>query len=142
VLREDIARAIGALSGWPGVRIMSDNVLWKPPGARPLGFHQDNAYLAWFRPQELMSCWIALDDTTAEGGTMELVRGSHRWAHAPLEGEFHGPSDYRKYMERAAAGEGLSPRPAAQPCIARHVVGSAVRARPPGRGHWPDLRTL
>ncbi|MDH3475570.1 MAG: phytanoyl-CoA dioxygenase family protein [Rhodospirillales bacterium] len=109
VLRRDIARAIGALSGWPGVRIMSDNVLWKPPGARPLGFHQDNAYLAWFRPQELMSCWIALDDTTAEGGTMELVRGSHRWAHAPLEGAFHGPSDYRRYMERAAAVEGVTP---------------------------------
>lgn len=118
VLRADIAEFIGRLTGWPGVRLMSDNVLWKPPGARPLGFHQDNAYLAWLRPGEIVSCWIALDATTAEGGTMELVRGSHRWAQAPLEGEFHGPSDYRKYMERAAARQGVTPEvvPVVVPC--------------------------
>ena len=33
VLREDIGRACATLAGWPGARIMQDNVLWKPPGA-------------------------------------------------------------------------------------------------------------
>ena len=47
--------------------------------ARPLGYHQDSAYHPWLAPQAMLSCWIALDDTTAEGGTMELVRGSHQW---------------------------------------------------------------
>jgi len=127
VLREDMGRAIARLAGWPGARLMSDNVLWKPPGARPLGFHQDNAYLAWFEPGELLSCWIALDDTTAEGGTLELVRGSHRWTPAPLEGEFHAPADYRKYMERAAAREGV--RPEVVPVVVPRGGGSFHHGR-------------
>ncbi len=68
MLREDFGRVLAGLTSWPGIRIMTDNVLWKPPGARPLGYHQDNAYLSWFRPQELISLWIALDDTSADGG--------------------------------------------------------------------------
>lgn len=109
VLREDFGRAIARLAGWPGTRIMQDNVLWKPANARPLGFHQDSAYLSWFQPSLMMSLWIALDDTSAEGGTLEFVRGSHRWRHGEPEGEFHGPRQYRKYMERAAAAEGVEP---------------------------------
>ena len=109
VLQEDIGRMIATLAGWPGARVMIDNVIWKPPGARPLGFHQDNAYLEWFEPQELFSCWIALDDTSAECGTLEIAAGSHKWARSKPEGEFHGPEDYRKYMERAAAAEGVKP---------------------------------
>ena len=109
VLSEDLGRAIGELGGWPGVRIMIDNVLWKPPAAKSLGFHQDSAYLAWFRPSDLLTCWIALDATHADGGTMELVRGSHRWRPGEPEGEFHAPADYRKPMLAAAAREGVEP---------------------------------
>lgn len=109
VLREDIGRAIARLAAWPGARIMQDNVIWKPPGAKPLGYHQDNAYLAWITPREMLSCWIALDDTTAEGGTMEVVRGSHRWKVWDPEGAFHGPTNYRDTMLKAAAWEGIQP---------------------------------
>lgn len=109
VLSENIGRAIGYLSGWSGVRVMSDNVLWKPPGARPLGYHQDCAYLRWYDPSSLLSFWIALDATTADGGTIEFVRGSHKWARPEPAGEFHGPEDYRKYMEHAAGAEGVEP---------------------------------
>ncbi len=109
-LDESIGRAIAELAGWPGARLVQDNLLWKPPGARPLGHHQDNAYLAWYAPREMLSCWIALDDTRAEGGTVEYLRGSHRWARneAP-SGTFHGPADYRAPMERAARAEGIAP---------------------------------
>ncbi len=109
VLRQDLGRAIAELGGWPGTRIMIDNVLWKPPGARSLGHHQDNAYLAWYTPSELLSCWISLDDTTADGGTVEFIRGSHRWRRREPEGEFHAPEDYRKYMKAAARAEGVEP---------------------------------
>ncbi len=109
VLREDLGKAVAKLGDWPGSRIMIDNVLWKPPGTRPLGYHQDSAYLAWYSPSDLLSCWIALDDTTADGGTIEFVRGSHKWAQRMPEGEFHGPEDYRKYMEIAAECEGVEP---------------------------------
>ena len=107
VLDESVARTIAGLAGWPGVRIMIDNVLWKPPATRSLGFHQDSAYLAWFTPSDLLTCWIALDDTHADGGTIEFVRGSHKWSLRAAEGEFHAPQDYRKPMRKAAEHEGL-----------------------------------
>jgi len=109
VTRRDLGQAIAELGSWPGTRIMIDNVLWKPPGTRSLGYHQDNAYLAWYTPCDLLSCWIALDDTSADGGTLEFVRGSHKWAHLQPEGEFHGPEDYQRYMRAAAAAEGVEP---------------------------------
>ncbi|MEJ2177953.1 MAG: phytanoyl-CoA dioxygenase family protein [Gammaproteobacteria bacterium] len=109
VTRSDIGESIATLGGWPGTRLMIDNVVWKPPRTRSILYHQDNAYLKWYTPSELLSCWIALDDTSASGGTIEYVRGSHKWRHAPPEGEFHGPEDYRAYMEIAAKKEGVEP---------------------------------
>ncbi len=110
VLDESIGRALAELAGWPGARLVQDNLLWKPPGARALGHHQDNAYLAWYTPREMLSCWIALDDTSAEGGTVEYLLGSHRWARSEApSGAFHGPADYRAPMKRAARAEGIAP---------------------------------
>ena len=40
-LRADAGRACATLAGWPGARIQVDNVLWKPPGAKSIGFHQE-----------------------------------------------------------------------------------------------------
>ena len=109
VLDEGIGRAIAELAGWPGARIMIDNVLWKPSATRSLGFHQDSAYLAWFTPSDLCTCWIALDATRADGGTIEFVPGSHRWARSEPEGEFHAPEDYHAPKRNAAAREGVEP---------------------------------
>ncbi|MDH3377787.1 MAG: phytanoyl-CoA dioxygenase family protein [Gammaproteobacteria bacterium] len=118
VLREDFGHALARLMGWRGTRIMSDNILWKPVGARSLNFHQDNSYLSWYEPTELCTLWITLDDITPDNGTMELVRGSHRWQHSEPEGEFHGPEDYRAPMRNAARRQNLEPDivPVAVPC--------------------------
>lgn len=105
VLREDIGRACAILGGWPGTRISQDNVLWKPAGGRPLGFHQDAAYDRWAVPTEWVSCWIAIDETTASGGTLELVQGSHRWRLWDMIKEFHGPEDPDAELRVAAAME-------------------------------------
>ena len=128
VLREDIGRACALLAGWPGARVKVDNLLWKPAGTRPLGMHQDCAYLDWISPNEMTSCWIALDDTTAEGGTMELVRGSHRWAAATPIARFHGPDDYRREMRRAAAAEGIG-APEIVPVVVKKGGGSFHHGR-------------
>jgi ectoine hydroxylase-related dioxygenase (phytanoyl-CoA dioxygenase family) len=109
VLDATLGQAVAELAGWPGARIMIDNVICKPQGAKSLGYHQDSSYLAWFTPSDLLTCWIALDDTSAEGGTMELVRGSHRWALSGPEGEFHAPADYRLPMRKAAERAGVEP---------------------------------
>lgn len=109
VLGESLGRTIAGLAGWPGARIMIDNLVWKPPATTAFNFHQDNAFLNWFSPGEIFTCWIALDDTRADGGTIEFVRGSHRWKLREPEGEFHAPEDYREPMTKAAALEGVEP---------------------------------
>ncbi len=109
VLREDVGRACAALRGWPGARINQDNVIWKPPGAKPLGFHQDDSYQSWIVPNEMMTCWITLDDTTASGGTIEYARGSHLWPIAPPIAQFHAPDDPLSDLKPAAKAAGATP---------------------------------
>jgi hypothetical protein len=106
VLNADIGRVCAQLAGWPGARIAQDNVLWKPPGAKSLGFHQDDAYGQWMVPSGYITVWVALDDTTAEGGTLEYARGSHQWGVRPPRHGFHAPDDYRAAVHEAAAAAG------------------------------------
>lgn len=109
ILCAEIGKMVAELMDWPGTRVMQDNAIWKPTGAKSIGYHQDNAYLSWFEPGEICTVWIALDDVEANNGTMELVRGSHRWQHAQPEGDFHAPGDYRAPMVKFADIEGVKP---------------------------------
>src|SRR5262245_37330731 len=47
VLSEQVGRCVAELSGWAGARICQDNVIWKPAGAKALGYHQDDSYAKW-----------------------------------------------------------------------------------------------
>ena len=69
---------------------------------KALGFHQDSSYKQWAIPSEWVSCWIALEDTSAAQGTVEYVRGSHKWAHWRTIEEFHGPDDPHRELRMAA----------------------------------------
>jgi ectoine hydroxylase-related dioxygenase (phytanoyl-CoA dioxygenase family) len=103
VLSERTGRLAAELIGWDGVRILQDNCIWKPPGTKSLGMHQDGSYLDYLVPSEMITCWIALDDTSAEAGTITFARGSHRWPRSPENrGEFHAPPDWLEPMRRAA----------------------------------------
>jgi ectoine hydroxylase-related dioxygenase (phytanoyl-CoA dioxygenase family) len=108
VLRADIGRACAQLRGWPGARLNQDNIIWKPPGARSLGFHQDDSYQDWVVPNEMMTFWISLDDTLAHQGTIEYVRGSHLWPLSPPITQFHAPDDPVADMREAALQMGVT----------------------------------
>lgn len=123
VLDAGIGEAVATLKGWPGARINQDNVIWKPPGARPLGFHQDDSYQDWIVPSEMMTFWITLDDTRAGQGTIEYVAGSHRWPLSPPIARFHAPDDPLVDMTAAARAAGIS-RPEIVPIEIK--AGSAV----------------
>src|SRR5207245_11230738 len=103
VLRAKIGGPGSQVVGWPVARLSQDNVIWKTPGAKALGFHQDDSYTGWIVPAHMTTCCIALDPTTAAGGTIEYVRGSHKWPVSPPIEQFHAPEDYRKEMRDAAA---------------------------------------
>lgn len=107
VLSARNAEFAAALEGAPGMRIVQDNVLWKPPSGRALGAHQDCAYADFLDPVNMTTCWMALDDTAADTGTIYYVRGSHRWPRFPVGGQFHAPDDWLAHA-RACAPPGAN----------------------------------
>jgi len=107
VLSERTGRLCAQLMGYRGVRLLQDNVLWKPPGAKAIGFHQDASYADYLVPAEMTTCWISLHDTTADAGPLEFVRGSNHWPRTPPQrSQFHAPDDWLEPV-RAAAPEGV-----------------------------------
>ena len=65
VLSERTGRLAAELMGWEGVRLLQDNCIWKPPGTKSLGMHQDGSYADYLVPAEMVTRWVALDDTQA-----------------------------------------------------------------------------
>ena len=103
VLSERTGRLAAQLAGYHGVRILQDNVLWKPPGTKAIGFHQDSSYAGYLVPPEMITCWISLHETQADAGPIEFVRGSHAWPKSPpARSQFHAPDDWLAGPRRAA----------------------------------------
>ena len=95
VLHARTGRLAAQLAGWEGVRMLQDNVLWKPPGTKAIGFHQDASYAGYLVPPVMLTCWLSLHETTADAGPIEYVRGSHEWPVSPPErSQFHAPEDW------------------------------------------------
>ena len=133
VLSEKTGRIAARLGGYRGTRMLQDNCLWKPPGTKSLGMHQDGSYAGYLRPPEMITCWVALDETFAQGGTIEYVRGSHLWPKAPPDrGSFHAPEDWLAPLRRRHA-RGSRDR-------ARARGGEARRLRLPPLADLPRLR--
>ncbi len=106
VLSERIGRLAAQLAGYSGVRILQDNVLWKPPGTKAIGFHQDSSYADYLVPSEMITCWISLHETQADAGPIEFVRGSHTWPKSPpARSQFHAPDDWLVGPREAAPAE-------------------------------------
>ena len=56
--------------------ILSTQLLFKPPRSRAfVSWHQDSAWRD-YAPGDVCSAWIALTDTAADNGCMQVVRGS------------------------------------------------------------------
>jgi ectoine hydroxylase-related dioxygenase (phytanoyl-CoA dioxygenase family) len=98
VLAERNARFGAALAGVPGLRLAQDNLIWKPPSGKALLCHQDAAYLDHLDPPNMTTCWMALDDTSADTGTIYYVKGSNHWPHAEIGGSFHAPDDWLAHV--------------------------------------------
>lgn len=59
-------------------------LLYKPARmGSPTPWHQEEAYLAPGRTYDLLTFWLALQDTPVESGCMQFVPGSHRWETLP-----------------------------------------------------------
>ena len=70
----------------PDIILWSSHFICKPPGdGRRVPWHEDSAY--WgerLSKHEVLTVWLAIDDSTVENGCMRVVSGTHN----------HGFSDY------------------------------------------------
>ena len=107
-LSESIGRFAARLSGWSGARLGQDTIWWKAPKTKPIAYHQDTSFMDFIDPPVTATCWVTLDDTHRDAGTLEYAPGSHRWPLMPMPSAFHGQSDYRAQMKAAAEAAGVA----------------------------------
>jgi ectoine hydroxylase-related dioxygenase (phytanoyl-CoA dioxygenase family) len=105
VLAARHAEFAAALEQEPGMRLFIDNAVWKPANGRALLAHQDATYQGCFDPLNLTTCWMALDDTYADTGTIYYARGSHLWGDFGTGGQFHAPDDWTGFMREVVPAE-------------------------------------
>ena len=72
----DILDIVESLIG-PDIKLFDAQLFMKPPGGIEKTYHQDSAYFP-LAPQEVVTCWTAMDDVTIENGCMYVIPGSHR----------------------------------------------------------------
>lgn len=78
-----IVRIAAALMGVERVRIWQDQAIWKPglgstaSDAGNIGWHQDFAYWRNSSTTNMLSANIALQDTSARNGALQVLDGSH-----------------------------------------------------------------
>jgi hypothetical protein len=69
------------------VRFWHDQLFYKPAHhGGVVAWHQDYSYWTRTTPMKHLTCWIGLDDATAENGCLHYVPGSHRWELLPVTG--------------------------------------------------------
>ena len=62
----------------PSVALYASHYIAKPPGhGQPVLWHQDAGYWT-LDPMEVVTVWLALDDSGPDNGCMRVVPGSHR----------------------------------------------------------------
>lgn len=107
-LSSDIGKVASTLTGWNGAKLGQDTIWWKPAGTKAGTFHQDTSFMRFLSPAQTLTCWFTLDDTYRDAGTLEYVRGSHKWPVAEIPPEFLNPRDYQEPMRFAAKQAGIS----------------------------------
>lgn len=122
-LSETIARFASNLSGWTGARLGQDTIWWKAPKTKPIAYHQDTSFMDVVDPPTTITCWVTLDDTDRDAGTLEYAPGSHHWPLTAMPSAFHAQPDYRAQMKAAAEAAGLEPP---EPFFVEVPAGSCV----------------
>jgi ectoine hydroxylase-related dioxygenase (phytanoyl-CoA dioxygenase family) len=69
----------------PNIALFASHYLSKPPGdGMPVLWHQDGSY--WpLEPMEVVTLWLAVDDSTPENGCMRVIPGTQHLALQKLQ---------------------------------------------------------
>lgn len=78
LVSDDRLLDIGERFVGPDIALFASHYICKPPHTgRPVLWHQDGAY--WpLEPMEVVTLWLAIDDSTPENGCLRVIPGSHR----------------------------------------------------------------
>jgi ectoine hydroxylase-related dioxygenase (phytanoyl-CoA dioxygenase family) len=74
----------------PDIKLYTDQVFMKPPfHGSAQAWHQDSGAWPFFLPHSHITCWIAIDEATAENGCLRYLPGTHTLglvdrAHVPV----------------------------------------------------------
>jgi ectoine hydroxylase-related dioxygenase (phytanoyl-CoA dioxygenase family) len=71
-----LGQAAAELLAVDAVRLWHDQALYKQPGGRPTDAHQDHPYWPMAETASL-TAWIPFEGSTAEGGAMSFLPGTH-----------------------------------------------------------------
>jgi ectoine hydroxylase-related dioxygenase (phytanoyl-CoA dioxygenase family) len=117
-----IGRIAAALMKADRARLWADQVIIKPgtqgkttSKGSNIGWHQDAAY--WHinsNRENMVTAWIALQDTDLSIGGMRTLEQSHRWGLIPDSDKFYDPnlSSQREFFEKKGLGPWVD-----EPCI-------------------------
>lgn len=117
-----LGRIAAALMKVDRARLWADQVLIKPGAGQAsaalsanIGWHQDANY--WHINDcrdNMVTAWIALQDTDLGNGGMRTLEGSHRWGLIEDSDKFYDPDldGQRAYFEKKVGGQWLD-----EPCI-------------------------
>ena len=85
------ARILGPLAAIYGDEacLFKDKLIFKPPGAKGYGLHQD--YIGWNDfPRSFVTVLLAIDPADSDNGATEVFPSVHRQGYlSPIDGEYH-----------------------------------------------------
>src|SRR6266498_459702 len=85
LISDDRLLDIAELFVGPNIALFASHYLCKLPGeGMPVLWHQDGSY--WpLEPMEVVTLWLAVDDSLPENGCMRVIPGSHQMELQPLQ---------------------------------------------------------
>lgn len=116
-----LGRVAASLMKVERVRLWGDQALIKPGGGKDaqskaanIGWHQDKAYWHTTSTDNMVTAWIALQDTGLSNGGMRTLAGSHRWGFIANSDKFYDPNldNLREQFESKVPGPWLD-----EPCV-------------------------
>ncbi|MBK8593676.1 MAG: phytanoyl-CoA dioxygenase family protein [Sandaracinaceae bacterium] len=128
------AAAIAAeLIGCERVRVFHDHLIVKPPhGGGTIPWHRDLPNWPVAEPRAV-SCWLALDDVTAESGAMRFMVGGHEAPMTPPSTS----STSRSVGVSVRPTRWLFLSPRGRPSSTTACRGTRARPTPPRAGAAP-----
>ncbi len=102
MLKPAIIQLLEACIGEEPLAIQS-NYYYKPPGAKGLGFHQDNSHIG-IEPDTSYAVWTSIDPSDEENGSLLFVPGTHKLELSASEVVPGSSNAFGSELQRKPAG--------------------------------------